>query len=99
MEWAPNDDIARKAAKRKDKKKGIEWGSDEESTWMPAKKDGPCGFPLTLSIHLMLTFVPVVGIKYHRIIIDEAHNIRNKNTRVSRAVTRLKATYRWCLSA
>lgn len=26
----------------KDKKKGIEWGSDEEASWEPEKKDGPC---------------------------------------------------------
>jgi SNF2 family DNA or RNA helicase len=36
--------------------------------------------------------------EYHRVIIDEAHGLRNKATRLSRAVTQLKANYRMCLT-
>ncbi|THH32586.1 hypothetical protein EUX98_g1602 [Antrodiella citrinella] len=41
---------------------------------------------------------PLFQIDFHRICIDEAQNIRNKKTRVSRAVTDLSAKYRWCLT-
>ncbi|KAJ6499605.1 SNF2 superfamily protein [Mycena vitilis] len=38
-------------------------------------------------------------VDFYRIVLDEAQNIRNKRTRVSRAVTDLSAKYRWCLTA
>ncbi|KAJ7136080.1 SNF2 family N-terminal domain-containing protein [Mycena epipterygia] len=38
-------------------------------------------------------------VDFYRIVLDEAQNIRNKRTRVSRAVTDLSAIYRWCLTA
>ncbi|KAJ7721949.1 SNF2 superfamily protein [Mycena maculata] len=38
-------------------------------------------------------------VDFFRIVLDEAQNIRNKRTRVSRAVTELSAKYRWCLTA
>ncbi|KAF8828141.1 hypothetical protein HHX47_DHR4000954 [Lentinula edodes] len=37
-------------------------------------------------------------IEFFRIVLDEAQGIKNKKTRVSRAVTALKARYRWCLT-
>ncbi|KZT61690.1 hypothetical protein CALCODRAFT_490930, partial [Calocera cornea HHB12733] len=37
-------------------------------------------------------------INWHRIVLDEAHNIRNRPTRQSQAVTHLDAKYRWCLT-
>ncbi|KDQ60258.1 hypothetical protein JAAARDRAFT_205244 [Jaapia argillacea MUCL 33604] len=37
-------------------------------------------------------------IDWHRVILDEVQNIRNKMTRVSRAVTHVNAKYRWCLT-
>ncbi|KAF9071904.1 SNF2 family N-terminal domain-containing protein [Rhodocollybia butyracea] len=37
-------------------------------------------------------------VKFFRIVLDEAQNIRNKKTRVSRAVTALEAKHRWCLT-
>ncbi|KAJ7148304.1 SNF2 family N-terminal domain-containing protein [Mycena filopes] len=38
-------------------------------------------------------------VDFYRVVLDEAHNIRNKRTRASRAVTELSSIYRWCLTA
>ncbi|EXJ96252.1 adenosinetriphosphatase [Capronia coronata CBS 617.96] len=38
------------------------------------------------------------AIKYHRIILDEAHSIKQRTTSVSKACFALKADYKWCLS-
>ncbi|ORZ12900.1 SNF2 family N-terminal domain-domain-containing protein [Lobosporangium transversale] len=35
---------------------------------------------------------------FHRVIIDEAHVIKNKHTKSSKACTAVAATYRWCLT-
>ncbi|OJJ81120.1 DNA repair protein RAD16 [Aspergillus glaucus CBS 516.65] len=38
------------------------------------------------------------SINYHRLILDEAHSIKQRTTSVARACFALKATYKWCLS-
>ena len=38
------------------------------------------------------------AIKFHRLILDEAHNIKTRTTSVARACFALKADYKWCLS-
>ncbi|KAE8364188.1 SNF2 family N-terminal domain-containing protein [Aspergillus caelatus] len=38
------------------------------------------------------------SIHYHRLILDEAHSIKQRTTSVARACFALKATYKWCLS-
>ncbi|KAA1473050.1 hypothetical protein DENSPDRAFT_219273 [Dentipellis sp. KUC8613] len=40
----------------------------------------------------------LLQIDWYRVILDEAQNVRNKMTRVSRAVTKLESTYRWALT-
>ncbi|KAJ8122734.1 hypothetical protein O1611_g9771 [Lasiodiplodia mahajangana] len=35
---------------------------------------------------------------FHRIILDEAHNVKNRNSQASKAVDRLQATYRLCMT-
>jgi DNA repair protein RAD16 len=37
-------------------------------------------------------------IKWHRVILDEAHNIKDRGCNTARGAFALKATYRWCLS-
>jgi SNF2 family DNA or RNA helicase len=36
--------------------------------------------------------------RFHRVILDEAHNIRNQNTYCSKAATEIKSTYRLCMT-
>ncbi|KAK5943081.1 DNA repair protein rad16 [Knufia obscura] len=38
------------------------------------------------------------AIKYHRVILDEAHSIKSRTTGVAKATFALNATYKWCLS-
>ena len=38
------------------------------------------------------------AIKYHRLILDEAHSIKSRTTGVAKACFALKANYKWCLS-
>lgn len=44
--------------------------------------------------------LPVLGpiSKWHRVILDEAQCIKNRNTKSAQAACRLNATYRWCMS-
>ena len=37
-------------------------------------------------------------IKFHRLILDEAHSIKSRTTGVAKACFALKSTYKWCLS-
>ncbi|KAF2811441.1 uncharacterized protein BDZ99DRAFT_497204 [Mytilinidion resinicola] len=41
---------------------------------------------------------PLHAITYHRLILDEAHSIKQRTTGVAKACFALKATYKWCLS-
>ena len=38
------------------------------------------------------------GLNYHRIILDEAHSIKQRTTGVAKACFALKGNYKWCLS-
>ncbi|KAL0145255.1 SNF2 family N-terminal domain-containing protein [Mucor lusitanicus] len=42
---------------------------------------------------------PFHKITFHRVILDEAHTIKNKQTAAARACCLLDATYRWCITA
>lgn len=41
---------------------------------------------------------PLHAIKYHRLILDEAHSIKQRTTGVAKACFALKGSYKWCLS-
>ncbi|TFY75227.1 hypothetical protein EWM64_g8785 [Hericium alpestre] len=79
----------KKAGKGK-KKNGIDGfvvdDSDDENAGAPKKRTREKKLGL-----LMQT-------EWYRVILDEGQNIRNKKTRVSRAVTMLESTYRWVLT-
>lgn len=41
---------------------------------------------------------PLYGVGWHRLVLDEAHTIRNRMTQTSRAASALQAQRRWCLT-
>ncbi|KAF1983432.1 hypothetical protein K402DRAFT_338526 [Aulographum hederae CBS 113979] len=41
---------------------------------------------------------PIHGINFHRLILDEAHSIKSRNSGVAKACFALKGTFKWCLS-
>ncbi|KAH7344048.1 SNF2 family N-terminal domain-containing protein [Rhizoctonia solani] len=41
---------------------------------------------------------PLHGVKWCRIILDEAHNIKERSTNTAKAAFELKSDYKWCLS-
>ncbi|KAI0938969.1 hypothetical protein AcV5_000510 [Taiwanofungus camphoratus] len=41
---------------------------------------------------------PIHSIKWNRIILDEAHNIKERSTNTAKATFELQGNYRWCLS-
>ncbi|CAD6573847.1 MAG: hypothetical protein CYPHOPRED_005227 [Cyphobasidiales sp. Tagirdzhanova-0007] len=81
-EWVPCDDAAKKAAKSKDKKRGKEWTENDEADWH----------------NMQSQRTPLFNMDWHRIVIDEAQNIRNRDTKSSRACVYLEARFRWCLT-
>ncbi|OBZ82282.1 putative ATP-dependent helicase C23E6.02 [Choanephora cucurbitarum] len=42
---------------------------------------------------------PMSKVRFHRVILDEAHTIKNKQTFGARGCCQIEATYRWCLTA
>ncbi|KAF4267990.1 hypothetical protein KXX13_007896 [Aspergillus fumigatus] len=58
-------------------------GANEEALSRTLLKNLPCLGPSSL---------------WHRVIIDEAQCIKNRNTRSAQACCRLNSTYRWCMS-
>jgi SNF2 family DNA or RNA helicase len=38
------------------------------------------------------------GLHWHRIILDEAHTIKNSKAKISKAAAGLEADFRWCLT-
>lgn len=42
---------------------------------------------------------PFAHVKFHRVVLDEAHTIKNKATRAAIGCCAVDATYRWCMTA
>ncbi|KAG8954984.1 hypothetical protein FRC04_010468 [Tulasnella sp. 424] len=90
-EWPENEEFkARHKKKRKNAKKDdfIVVDSDDENS--RKKKKGKAKD--------VKEYSPLFEAVWHRIVLDEAQNIRNRHTRISIAVTDLCASYRWCLT-
>ncbi|CCM00776.1 uncharacterized protein FIBRA_02818 [Fibroporia radiculosa] len=87
LEWPDEEAEERKAkqkAKRKRKLDDFIESNSEDDRKTSKKKTQQLGL--------------LFDIDWYRVILDEAQNIRNRRTRVSRAVTKLHSTYRWCLT-
>ncbi|KAG7562833.1 hypothetical protein FFLO_01662 [Filobasidium floriforme] len=41
---------------------------------------------------------PMHAVKWHRVVLDEAHNIKERSTNAAKAAFALDSSYRWCLS-
>ncbi|CAO3702084.1 unnamed protein product [Rhizopus stolonifer] len=42
---------------------------------------------------------PLSKVKFHRVILDEAHTIKNKNTKAAQGCRKVEASFRWCMTA
>ncbi|KAF7349222.1 putative ATP-dependent helicase C23E6.02 [Mycena sanguinolenta] len=90
LEWPDFEAEAKKKEKAKRKKPADDFiasDSDDSGSDRPKNKNKKKSRGLLFEVD------------FYRIVLDEAQNIRNKRTRVSRAVSELQATYRWCLTA
>ncbi|KLO17670.1 hypothetical protein SCHPADRAFT_900413 [Schizopora paradoxa] len=85
LEWPDPELEEKKKAKKTTRKKDDFIASDSEED-MKNKKLKFKDKGLLLKIH------------WHRVVLDEAQNIKNKRTRISRAVTMLESKYKWCLT-
>ncbi|KAH8116128.1 SNF2 family N-terminal domain-containing protein [Phellopilus nigrolimitatus] len=84
-EWPdPEAEEKKKQQEKKGKRKKAEFVTSDSEEEREEKKKKKLGIMMTMS--------------WYRVVLDEAQNIRNKRTRVSRAVTELISTYRWCLT-
>ncbi|KAG9018867.1 hypothetical protein FRB90_008804 [Tulasnella sp. 427] len=89
-EWPESEDFkARQKKKRRSSKKDdfivVDSGDEQASKKKSKGKD-------------LKIYSPLFETVWHRIVLDEAQNIRNRLTRVSIAVTDLLASSRWCLT-
>ena len=72
-----------KAEKQKRKRAKAKKAAAEESD---NTSDGPS---------LTKDFGPLYQAHFHRVILDEAHTIKNRNAKVSKAACEIEAKYRW----
>ncbi|KAH8097049.1 SNF2 family N-terminal domain-containing protein [Cristinia sonorae] len=93
LEW-PDPELEEK--ERKKKKKAGKKGKKDDN-WIVDESDDDGGSS-RLQRRKKKSPGLLLQMEFYRVVIDEAQNIRNKRTRVSRAVTQLSAKYRWCLT-
>ncbi|KAF5357721.1 hypothetical protein D9758_007422 [Tetrapyrgos nigripes] len=84
-EWPDYEaEIKKQKAKKKKKDDFIDDDDEEEEKGKGKLKVKPLGL--------------LFQAEFYRIVLDEAQQIRNRRTRMSRAVTELQSQYRWCLT-
>ncbi|KIJ39030.1 hypothetical protein M422DRAFT_175767 [Sphaerobolus stellatus SS14] len=90
QEWADEDGTMAKHKRRQSKKiaEDDDFIEDDEDKKPKKKKK-----EVTLALLGLL-----MQVQWFRIVLDEAQNIRNRQTRSSNAVTALKSDHRWCLT-
>ncbi|KAG1871505.1 SNF2 family N-terminal domain-containing protein [Suillus subluteus] len=86
LEWPDleAEEKAKQKAQKRKKKTDSFIESDSGDDRKPKKKKRELGL--------------LFQVQWYRVILDEAQNIRNRRTRISRSVTDLDTTYRWCLT-
>lgn len=88
LEWPDfeTEQKRKEKARRQSKKEGfiVEDSDGDSDNLRPRKRRKESGL--------------LFQVDFYRIVLDEAQAIRNKRTRTSRAVTDLRAAYRWCLT-
>lgn len=89
LEWPDYEKEARKERDRQRKRK---------KEVNPVQEDSDDDVQYTAKKRKIQTKGLLFDVEFYRVVLDEAQNIRNKRTRMSRAVTELQATYRWCLT-
>ena len=52
----------------------------------------------TVAVNAEKTTAPLMQIAWRRVVLDEAHTIRTRSTKMAKAVARLTAERRWCLT-
>ncbi|PFH46796.1 hypothetical protein AMATHDRAFT_7394 [Amanita thiersii Skay4041] len=101
MEWPDYEKEAKKRLARARKRRG-QFSDDDSSFDERSQKKRKLSGCFASMYNALLKIGPATGllfrVEFYRIVLDEAHMIRNKGTRASRAVTDLQATCRWCLT-
>ncbi|KAM3578372.1 hypothetical protein VKS41_009118 [Umbelopsis sp. WA50703] len=87
----------------KKRRNGEDAAEDEQSSTVSSPGFGMLdytGLPDEHSSGLLPSngYGPLFQVKWHRIVLDEAQQIKNRNTRASLSCTGLQASKRWCLT-
>lgn len=87
----------------KKRRNGDDNGEEEQSSTVSSPGFGMLdytGLPDEYSSGLLPSngYGPLFQVKWHRIVLDEAQQIKNRNTRASLSCTGLQASKRWCLT-
>jgi SNF2 family DNA or RNA helicase len=88
-----NGDLVAKTKKSKKKKKPDSGDDDDDDDSDSGKKKKKSKARATKTESGLL-----FSTEFHRVILDEAHNIKNHNTGAAKACCAIKAKYRWCLT-
>nr|XP_019049476.1 hypothetical protein I302_03265 [Kwoniella bestiolae CBS 10118]OCF28406.1 hypothetical protein I302_03265 [Kwoniella bestiolae CBS 10118] len=81
-EFAVHETAAQKRLEEVDSDSDVETGRKGAGKGKKSKKAG----------------CPLFEVKWLRVVVDEAQNIKNRNTKAAKAAVALKAKYRWCLT-